>query len=161
MKKSPYFLLLAVFMIFVLGVGSVFADTNGNGRTEGPSFERIGQDSSFSCQFAQRSPCDDLDYEVTGVCTIGVRETVSHTGEEHVELLLRFIGTGDGYGLKIHHSQEYDAIGNEYSVEGVHYDWDGSGRLPNFESTSSGTIFVSNGIPTGLSLSTTSAQCTR
>ena len=39
MKKSPHFLLLAVFMIFVLGVGSAFADSGGSGRTEGPSIE--------------------------------------------------------------------------------------------------------------------------
>lgn len=161
MKRQAYFTLFtAAFLVFVLGIGSVFADSGGNGRTEGPSFERVGQDSSFSCYFIQPSPCDDNTYEVTGTCTIGVRESVSNAREEEAQLFIRFIGQGDGYTLRILHAQAYDAIEDNYFVEGVHYEWDGNGRLPDFESTSSGTVFTSNGVATGLSLYTTSAQCT-
>ncbi|MCA9899223.1 MAG: hypothetical protein H6654_19005 [Ardenticatenaceae bacterium] len=161
MKRQAYLTLLtAVCLVFVLGIGSVFADGGGNGRTEGPSLEIVGQDSSFSCYFIQPSPCDGITYEVTGKCTIGVRETVLNSREEHVQLGIRFIGQGDGYTLRISHDQVYDAIEGEYFVQGVHYEWDGKGRLPDFESTSSGSVFMSNGLPTGLSLYTTSAQCT-
>ncbi|WP_420629534.1 hypothetical protein [Candidatus Leptofilum sp.] len=159
-RQASLTLLIAVFLVFVLGIGSVFADSGGNGRTDGPSFEKVGQDSSFSCYFIQQSPCDGVTYEVTGKCTLGVRGNVSNARVEEALIGIRFIGQGDGYTVRISHGQEYDAIEDNYFVEGVHYEWDGNGRLPDFESTSSGTVFTSNGVVTGLSLYTTSAQCT-
>ena len=119
--------------------------------------------NSFSCLFFQFSPCDGIRYDVTGECTIGVKETILPSGEEQVLLRIRFEGEGQEYSLRLSHSAQFGNIANQYNVAGVRGVWSGrgdaGGDLPNFQTLSSGTVFISNGTPVGMSLSTTSAKC--
>lgn len=171
MKRRIFLMLLALFMVlFVLGLGEQpFLNGTAHGDNLVTFLQGVEAESavvvndhvsSFSCFFIQPSPCDDNTYDVTGTCTIGVRETVLNTGQEKVQLQIKFTGSGEAYSLQILHNQSYDAIASSYPVAGVHYEWNGHGRNPDFESTSSGTVSISGGSPSGLSLSTTGTLCT-
>lgn len=115
--------------------------------------------SSFPGNYFQFSPCDGIRYEVFGTYTLGVRETILDSKGERVVVSLQFLGRTQDYALRLIGSVQLNQIAAQYDMDGIIGLWDGRQRLPDFEIVSSATVFMSNGAPRGVTLTTVSARC--